>query len=491
MIQSFCKNKTLSSILLKTILCFISVPGKISAETYSDLKSDDLYQSDFGRKTLKDSFRLDSAEKTIFSFSETFSLKNTNYFRTRYFTQKGGERKDSSEKYGIFGLASPELYLSYEKGDRKIYILYSPLIYYNETYNLEKKVSAPVFHEILGGYSDSFGQLKTKLQAGQGMFRTDSYGFLFSGPAVFADFSIRAGTLPFSFSFQNISLSRRSGTVYRSADSETDGVTLKKDKDTYFKSFQMMYYIYREFRNQSYTGFFPEDKKDFIPDGNFRYAGMELSTQRFFQSELSSGVFTVKGKRDFRETDLNAHSIRKTDAYLAYLCLDYYFTEHFSARAGGLRASKDKKNRTDGHSDGFAGILSDPGIFGGHSSFLLSENISGKSSPVFRDLDSNTRPDFENKGLQMYSLSLYWHFQNRNILTGFLNRASGFTGSGSEFILQWKQDRLNTDYPYYMLVSFCEAVILNKEENIVFFSSEKTEKRREFQRIYFSLGTVF
>ncbi|HMV77427.1 MAG TPA: hypothetical protein PK453_18105 [Leptospiraceae bacterium] len=476
--------------MICTAVYFSSFFGNLHTETFSDLKSDDLYQSDFGRKIIQDSFRSDSAAGKAVSFSENFSLKNANYIRSRYFTQKGGERKDNSEKYGIFGTASPELYLSYDKGERKAYFLYSPLIYYNETYNLEKKVSSPVFHEILAGYSDSFGLLKTKVQAGQGLYRLDSYGFLFSGPAGFADLSLRISSLPFSLSFQNLVLNRRSGTLYRSADSEAGGAVLKKDKDAYFKSFQMMYFIYREFRNQTYTGFFPEDKKEFLPEGNFRYAGIELNSERFFRSEISTGAFTVKGKRDFRETDFNAHSVRKTDAYLGYLCLDFFFTERLSARAGGLRTSKDRNSRTDRRSNGFAGILSDPGIFGGHSSFLLSENISGKSPPAFRDLDSNSRPDFENKGLQMYSVSLNYNFE-KNAFTGILNRAAGFTGTGYEFIFQWKYSSMNTAYPYYLLVSFCEAFLFSREENILLFSSEKTEKRREFQRIYFSLGTVF
>lgn len=450
------------STLIVFFIQFFTIWTHLFAETYQSHRFDDLlYKSGGG-------FRDWSQGR--FGENQGWSLKT--FLISRDFTQKGGIQKDEAGKTNIRAWINPELNFTNQGTDSRFYFLIAPSIQYS--FQKFKSETRDIYSdgEALLGWERSLSKAKLMLEVGRGYQRSDVYGFIYSGFGNFAEASL-------SWNQWKLGL-----LTNKHLTGLNQGNFLQWKSESFLESIRFYHYQYF----QNYTSI--TESQINLPKGSFQYRGFDLKLKFLDQFSFEMGGFQVEGKQKYSPNTIEQEKIIGS---IGYGIFRKSWEESFFS-LGGLYATRDKnsESKNDKTREGYNPILSDLRIFGGKSSFLINENISGPAPLLFGDLDYPYNRGFSNNGISLLGVeySKTYKLYTFSILA---NTSYSGSGRGAEGILRWIfhiQD--STIQKGYISASVCLARVKPiTPEKIYFVDWETQGPMREYFRIYLSMGTMF
>lgn len=474
----------LGSILFSTI---------IRAESYSLHRNDDSFIIGGGRKKITSDNRLNSSlnlsEKE--NKKKEFSIDNLNFAGSKFNSQKGGNNEDIAARNSVSGYFSPEISLSYNNNFAVPYLIISPIVKYKEETHIKKEISKDPDFESIAGFILNSGSVSFTIEAGRGFQRLDSFGLFFSAITNFANTTFKIVEPNISFSLISASFDYEKKSIATSEKISNGnkllGAGILFGKLPFLNWLNIFSYKLHEPMKIARKENFRFHTEDFHPLGNFYYSGLEAESKPIGNLARSDfGFITVKGYRDMGEYSYQKYNSRiSTSGYIAYF-QERFDLEKLQFRVGILKSSKDKVSRIDKESNGYAGLLTEPRIFGGRSSFLLNENIQPFEERIFGDTEEKKKPIFENKGLQISNLSFVYKPTKNIDLSVIFNHSISRIGNGKEFILlgQYQLDEMKKSF---LLFSACVAKVRSlKQSNLLYNEIPESIVEREFVRFYFS-----
>ncbi len=486
---------------LFSLAVFLLILSPVSGESHSNHRLDDSLYSSGGRKNITHENRLHSVLEV--SGSEThgdgFSFYNMNFLNTKFFSQKGGDNSQKAAKNLVSGIASPEFTFSFSKNSISYYLIASPILVYSEKAQVKKEISREADFEAIGGFTLNPKMLSLTFEAGRGFQRLDSFGLFFSGISNFANATFQLKGPGLSFSFLGASFDYKNKEVI-TAESISNGNKLYGGsilfkKLPFLNWLNFFSYKLHEPLQVARPEAFRFSREDFHPLGNFVYSGLELESKplkNFARSDF--GFIGVKGYRDKGEYSNQKYNSRiSTFGYLGYFqeCLDF---DKLKFRFGILKSSKDKVSRTDRESNGYAGLITEPRIFGGRSSFFLNESIEPVNEKIFGEINEKQKSNFENKGIQITHLGATFNPISSLDVSLIFNHSLSRIGIGKELIIlgQYSLDKPESIKKSFLLFSACVANVKSyKQDNLFFNELPKSESNREFVRFHFSGVVAF
>lgn len=457
------------------------------AESYSAYTLDDFTAlKDWGRVKVTTKTRTESISKDFepgfHSFYQIFTGGN---FRS----QKGGTDKDEAGKYALSGSGNSDVNFLYKSGIQTFSFSLGPRLQTRESRIYDKERTSVWDAEGIFSYAMRLQQINLSIEGGRGWQRLDGFGFLFNGLANYGQFQIKSQE-NLSLSIQSLNFKPEEESLTPSAwnhkRKELAGIAIRSEEILFWENIQFYHYRYEEPNHgkQNYN-FEPTNQY-----GSFSYSGLEFRSMKFLNDTfIDLAIVRVIGERKIKSTPCSENSIA-TNATLAYTAINGLYSNFFWS-VGGLYTSKDKTNRTDSDSNGFAAPLSEPRVLGGYSSFLLYQSVYFPNDRIFYEFSEKGKPGFENKGMRMFGLQM-----GRNIFENlrgdlFLNRSSSEMGNGTELILRLTQ-KFENSLKGFTSASLCYAKV-DSNQKITYISEpfSELEKQKEFIRIYFSAGFQF
>jgi hypothetical protein len=488
-IQSMKRMKNLFYIL-STIISFC-ISFSLAAKGYSFHELDDFSYQNYGKIQTKTN-RKNSLKDISRSYWKD-TLYNSVYSYTRFYSQKGGNKeKDATEKYASNSAIKTETSLNIETKDRSIFFLFAPSYQYMESFHREKEILKLETLESLLSLEQKTSLFTTELEFGRGFQRLDTYGLFFSGTMNYAEATI---------DIQNQYHIRILGGTYNTnlekkiynQDNMLSGISNRFTEFLFFSTISLSYYKTIEKKIVSEGYFLGKEAKSFKPYGSFSYHCIELETNPIYSFQIEQGLFYVTGFRDKSEYSFHPYLNQiSTRSFLMYTILKH--TEYQFIQIGILKTGKDRKNLQNTEDNGYSGLLTDPRIFGGRSSFFLMHNTDRVDTKVFADINQKHTVAYNTHSMEMINLGMRLPMKQANLLFHWNIGYSGI-GKGGEFITGLLYDfggNISIYRSGYIFFSIAKAMIRPFEETSFFSSEVKlTPKYSEFTRIYFSAGWVF
>lgn len=491
--------------LIFLILFFLVINSFILlGESYSEHRLDDKVYLSGGNKFLLNEGRIDSLntkesetsnESTKSKPLSGISVKQ--YFATKFYSQKGGDKEDLASRYTNQVNYSPEISGKIQTTKSKWMILLSPLGSYREDYLLKRNINRMMDLELIFAGKWENHLYSINLEGGRGFQRLDAYGVIFNGFGNYSEMNFHWKPFNLKLSLIGLSYNYRQENFTIRANNTNDkliGGNLLFQSMPFLQHLQIFNYQILEPRQVAEKSYLQEPKT-FKPKGNLYYRGFELKTKNFLSNINSEwGVFSVTGYRDYAEYDYQKYNnINKTNALLSYFIINLLFEKmHF--RLGGLYASKDRSSSLNRAHNGYSPLLSDIRIFGGKSSFLLMENVNQKQGRIFNDFDSTEENKYDKKGMELASFGVSYYFSENLQFIGILNHVSSRIGIGNEGILSiaYHLTSVNQESSWFLLASLCIARVNPvTPEKVIYDEFRIDPASKEFTRIYLSGGIYF
>lgn len=414
---------------------------------------------------------------------ENLSIKS--YLTNTFFSQRGGTAEDLAARYGNKGNVSVELAFIHSFKKIKYFLVFAPSAIYQETYHLEKNVQKKFHSELIAGVEYDSQSVTFGLEGGYGYNRLDSYNLLFSQYGHFSNLLIGLKKLNIQYAFTSIYYNVFEPYNYQFT-SQLDrlyGNSISFIKLPYTKNFLLYYYkVYQpKYSQQDIFGKIQITQ----PLGDFQYYGLEYkSDQLLYSLTVQMGGIKVNGYRDYAQNSFDHLNHRiYTSGYLYYGSVQSMYKLNITF--GYLETSRDEVFRRDKHSNGFFGIASDPGIFGGKSSFLLMESIHSNLDKTFHEYLDPKKNQFENKGIKMLHLRYFLKLLNYLDFQFTFNQANLVQGLGREGIFGLVFKLINSDFQRgFIFLSACKAQIqINDTEK---WEMNKSPDKKEYNRFFVS-----
>lgn len=461
----------------------------VEAESYSGYRLDDLLLLKDGKKDLNGKGRFDETEKEIEAKPGNFYANATGLYRG--LTQKGGSREEQADRSFSRGILSPEVGFR-NRGERFYHkILISPFLQYEESIIGNKTATRGADGELLWITGWESPTLRVGIEAGRGYQRLDRNGFLFVGFLNYGEFQFHWKPLGITASAIGAQLQNSPLVTERDRNESLErisGGSVQILENSILQNFRIFYYLYKESRQEIVKGDLFLNASPFRPYGQFQYYGFEFSSAKFFGLRLDADAIHVSGSRQYG-----------LDAYRSYQTLQSTSANLFGTKLvwerpeasyflGGFYSSKDGDLRTDRNSNGYAGIRTDPRGYGGKTSFLLMESLLLQEGNVFSEDGTASKPNFENKGIQLLQLGVQKNWEQKWTAQGMLLSSSSPMGHGWEGILT---GGYQSEYAY-ILMSLSYAYVDPQQEKKILFEEWRTkEVIREYSRVYLSAGVYF
>ncbi|GBF51576.1 hypothetical protein LPTSP4_31140 [Leptospira ryugenii] len=408
------------------------------------------------------------------------------YLGSTFRSQKGGNQSDQAANNQITALSSAATAIGYHFENQSFGVFLGPRLsaYRDESFSTRKSSSWDA--EGLLDYQFKKGNFKISIEGGRAWQRLDQFGFVFVGMANYSQVLFAFGN------YASISLvSQRfkpeeeslSPSAWNSKANQIYGGNIQIPNLIFWESISLFHYQYREpERTAEDTGL--SRPRTF---GFFRYYGLELRSVSFWEkTRVDLAMIRLVGER-VQSTSPVSFVEQSTNAYLAYTSLHTEWDAFFFSLAG-LITSKDRNQRRDRESNGYAAPLGEPRVLGGYSSFLLFQSVQFSNDRIFYDRFSQRQAGFENRGIQMFGLQIgkEWSFGYRTDF--FLNRSQSELGLGHEMIfklgrnISWFQNG-------FVSASACYAWV-DPQRTITWLIEPFTtqEAKKEFVRFYVSVG---
>ncbi len=466
-------------------LFFIST--QISAVSYSDYFWDDFKAAlDWGRVSPKAQNRFQNfVEEPQEGFGADYHIYGGGAFRS----QRGGDDKDQAGKYLGLGQASAQAAFYYRSKSYYLSLILGPRLLAAESKLIDKTVNSVWDGEAVLSLGAEFQNLDFHLEGGRGWQRLDGFGFLFNGMAEFGEVGVSKNKV-LSFSLLSLRMKPEeeslSPKAWNHSRREMWGGNIRSQGILFWENLQFFHYIYRE------PNFDPSEFKLYPQNvfGHYLYSGMEFRSASFWKdTNLDLTLIRVTGSR--KQTAYPwQESEQTTDSFLAYSSLHGNLGDWLLS-ISGLYTRKDKEERRDSNSDGYAAPLAEPRVLGGYSSFLLYQSVYFPNDRLFYDLLAKKDPGFENKGIQMTGIQIGHSFLPSLRGDVFLNRSHSEMGMGTEMILKLTGNLENTIKGFFT-ASICYANV-DPQKTVVFVTEPFREKsaEKEFWRYYVSAGFKF
>jgi hypothetical protein len=401
---------------------------------------------------------------------EGWSLET--YIFSKNFSQRGGLQKEEAGKSNSRTWINPELNYSSKGGLFNYYFLMSP----NIQYDTQKfKTESKDFYydgELLTGFEKTFKNSKINFELGRGYQRSDAYGFIYMGFGNFAELSWKWNQL------------KLGSLVNKHQTGWNQGNTIQWESDSWIESVRLYHYQYfQTLYNQS-------ENNVNLPKGSFQYKGMDIRFKWNQSNLVELGAFQVEGIQKYSTNTIEFEKIIGSIGYGIYRkTLDQNLIS-----IGGLFSTRDKdsESKNDKTREGYNPILSEIRIFGGKSSFLINENISGSAPLVFGDLENPYNKGFSNNGINLVGLELT-RTLNSHSFSLLTNTSYSGLGRGAEGILRWiYHPQENEKSKGYISASVCLARVRPITPEKIYLSDWETQGPiREFFRLYLSMGILF
>jgi hypothetical protein len=475
--------------LLFLVVILLSL--KIFPETYPGYRQDDLLYVNYGKKNMEYQSRNQTGDLPTNKINITNNtyLYNLNFISGKFNSQRGGLAEGMVSQYSSKAGVSTELGIVRKEQNVSFFVTAGISQNYQEKYQLKKSISKAQVLEFIGGFDFTSNSFKTGVQFGKGFQRLDSYGILFSGQSNFTETFLHLSSLKTKLSsFYIFPIMNNEIPKY---DTRLIGGSIDSKFISGFNTIKFIFFSYLEQQMLSEKQEIYFIRKDYESRGDFRYAGLELETNKILNTYFEAGAFRVTGKRiHTNPLSTGNYPFFKTDGRLYYLQLINSFA-FWKFSMGGLFSRKDNGKRNDTQSNGFSGVSSDLRIFGGNSSFLLTANLNNGEIGPFSD-DLNDRPVYENRGIRLFNTSAGYNFWNKLRLNFLFNRAWGVFGKGLEGIVQGIYFIDAGVYNAFILISYCKAHV-TRDDIIPIFNNTIGVKKpdSDYDKIYFSANIVF
>lgn len=465
------------------------------AGSYSFYEMDDLSFTDFGRNYFTTG-RLQNQSTRFqhnkYSILDSTKILYTNYGYSRFYSQKGGDKEtDSTEKYTSVSGFKSEAILHYDSKIFSTYLLLAPNYKYIEKYHRKKERFHAKDSEAIYGFQLNTNKVLLVTEIGRGYQRLDYYGLFFSGMANYIEQGIYIKNLNSHLSILGLSYSADSilqPIGKNQKENNLYGISFRKENISIFEYINIFHYTILETKQTSYNT--DTKGKGFKPYGKIQYIGLESLFRAISNLDFATGLIYAKGYRDKSDSFYKSF-LDRTDisSFLIYF-IGEVGLENWNLYGGILYTSKDKKERKGNTDNGFSGVLTDPRIFGGMGSFLLTHNIDFRNPPVFTDLGDVRRPSYTNLGMQIVSFGLNY----KGILSPGLVWNYGYSqvGKGFEILLNLKFSYNQSSFNSFGLLSLAKAFLAPFQKESFLYDEWKLAYRyKEFTRFYISCGIQF
>nr|WP_244288942.1 hypothetical protein [Leptospira bandrabouensis] len=465
---------------------FLSFFSSLLAESYSDtVMDDDRANRNFGRVVVKERIQ------TIPSGPEDkgFGLQTELISGGRFFSQKGGlDAEKASRYYGYGILTTPSLFYYAGQG-WNLGILIAPRVGVSEGRVVDKEVLTIYDSEFTALLSKDISSVQLAFEVGRGFNRLDRYGFFFVGMSNYGSASISFAS---NIRITGIQLNAKPelenwfGPPWTGYRREIYGGHISSEKTFFWEELRFFHYIYTD-PNHNTNGQILSGQRVF---GRYSYSGMEFQSKKF----LDTWVLDLAGIRLLGESKSSTNPWTEkqiaTNSYLGYVSLNSQ-GEKFSFALAGLVTKKDKKDRLDSNSNGYASNFAEPRVLGGYSSFLLYQTLDTINPPQFRDVPTRENPNFENKGNRIYGIQMGWDWYSFFRTDLFLNRSDSALGKGNEVI--GKLSFLSNDYGKLFAQMSASYTVMDPRKTRVLITEPFTveEPKKEYLRFYVSVGLKF
>ncbi|MBM9501324.1 hypothetical protein JWG44_13790 [Leptospira sp. 201903071] len=527
-------KKTISQKLV--LLIWIVFPIlTINAESFPEYRLDDLLLLQDGKRDLKGKGRFSFPKKeiqdskTAETFSETEMIAGTNgktiqeglqgnearsnsgdssmkkrnpakpdssfYLNTtllyRGLTQNGGKREEQADRSFSRGIVSPEFGWA-QKGNRFYQqILISPFLEYEESIIGTKTVTRGADGELLYLSGWETPEWRIGVEAGRGYQRLDRNGFLFAGFLNYGEFSVQ--WKPIGLSFSALGAQMQNSNLYSEKNRDESprrisGGSFSLSEKMGLENFRIFYYIYQESRQEALKGDLFLKESPLRPYGRYQYYGFEFSTAKIRNLSLDLDGIVVSGSREYGLNAFQSYGTSQTTFGNLFGSKLNWERPEATYFLGGLYTSKDPNLKTDSDSNGFSGIRTDARGYGGKTSFLLMQSLLLQEGTVFKEDGTSSRPNYENKGIQLFQAGVRKTWDKRWTAQGTILTSSSPMGRGWEGI---GTAGFQSEYSY-ILMSFSYTIVDPQRQEKIFFDEwTKKAEKKEYSRIYLSAGVYF
>jgi len=458
-----------------SLLLLFSFSSELISESYSNYLWDDYKaQQDWGRVKLRTLTRLEESkpERTD-GFGSYYKIYGAGLFRS----QKGGEDKDEAGKYLGAGIINPQVGFYYQSGTSFLSMTLAPRVIAYESKLIEERRNSVWDAEGIVSMGTTLQNIRIHLEGGRGWQRLDGFGFLFNGMSNYGQIQIAKNEI-ISLSLVTLRMKPEEESLRPKAwdheRKEIWGGAIRSGDLLFWESLQLFSYIYREPKSVVSDDLFTSNSNY----GSFMYNGFEFRSMKFWETtSVDLSVIRLTGSRKFKSYPWS-ESEQSTNSILAYSSIHGEFKKILLAMSG-LYTKKDKKERSDADSNGYATPLAEPRVMGGYSSFLLYESVSLPNDRLFYDILDKQAPGFENKGIRMIGIQSGHQFYSYLRGDIYINRSYSEIGQGTEVILKTTSN-LEEFFNGFFSASLAYARVEQKGEN-----------NRDFFRIYLSSGFQF
>ncbi|XDD49099.1 hypothetical protein AB3N59_11750 [Leptospira sp. WS92.C1] len=492
---SFC----FKTMFLFFALSVIAVP--IFGESYPAYRQDDLLLLEDGKRELKTKGRFSLPKNKSQSSDPNANVVESQTTDSHFYaigtafyrglTQRGGIREEQANKSFSRMILSPET--GWVKKGERFYqqILISPYLLYEERINGTKTITKGSDGELLfltGWESPDF---RVGIEVGRGYQRLDRNGFLFVGFLNFGEFLFNWKTTGISFSALGAQM--QNSVLYternrRESPQRISGGSLSVSENRWIQNFRIFYYLYQESRQESVKGDLFFTSEPFRPYGRYQYYGFEFSSTKWKGIRLDLDGIKVSGFREYGIDAFQSNQTSRTTGGILFGSRLYWERPEAIYFLGGFYTSKDGELRTDRNSNGYAGIRTDPRGYGGKSSFLMMESLLLQEGNVFQEDGSVSKPDFENKGIQLFQMGIRKTWDQKWTLQSMILSSSSSLGRGWEAV---GIAGYQSEYSYILMSFSYAAVDPQKEKKVLFDEWRKNEAIKEYSRVYLSAGVYF
>lgn len=393
------------------------------------------------------------------------------YITNKFYSTKGGNPSDRAREYQNQFSISPEF--SLEKNN--FYLIFSPNIKSSEKYNLVRERKSKLEPELVFGKEWKYNSIQFNLELGRGFIRFDSYGIFFNQISNYFEFSFQVKE-NFKISFLAFEKNKKTFEEKIGISPKFFGLSFLGKEFLVFKSFQVFYFQNSQPKQISEKRILEPDK-EFIPKANYHYFGSEFKTKNFFENiNFELGLFYQNGKKYLNEYSFQKENELLTKSGLIYFItnLDFHTTKF---RLGGIYQRVKNKNSFEDNS--FFVIGSNPRIFGGKSSILISESL----------VEQDRIEKIKNTGFQILNFSLVFEPVSYFQISFLLNQGRiNDRYKGIEPILIFSI--LPTENLFFN-ISFSSAKLIDLKRNLSYNEFQLESEKLEFNRVYFSGGAVF
>ncbi|BDA80415.1 hypothetical protein LPTSP3_g33450 [Leptospira kobayashii] len=466
---------TFPIIIGASLLLLFSFSTELLSESYSGYLWDDYKaQTDWGRVKVRSITRLEESKPER---EEGFGFYHKIFGAGVFRSQKGGENKDEAGKYIGAVTGNPQFGFYYQSGSSFLSMTLAPRVIASESKLIEEKRNSVWDAEGIVSMGTTVQNVRVNLEGGRGWQRLDGFGFLFNGMANYGQIQLAKNEI---ISLSLISLRMKpeeesfNPKAWNYQRKEIWGGAIRSNDLLFWENLQFFGYVYKEPKLVT-------SDNQLTPNstfGAFLYTGFEFRSKNFWENtSVDLSVIRLTGNRKFKSYPWE-ESKQSTNSILAYASV-HGELQNILLSLSGLYTKKDKKERSDSESNGYAAPLAEPRVMGGYSSFLLYESVSLTNDRVFYDILDKKTPGFENKGIRMIGIQSGYQFYS--FLRGdiFINRSYSEMGKGTEIILK------TTSHLEQWVNGFISASVAYAKVE------QNGENNREFFRIYLSSGFQF